>query len=41
MLLWVVFQVNLTFVTLQDLQRAMRKRQGPLPACRRLYCRNL
>ena len=28
MLLWVVFQVNLTFVTLQELHRAMRKLQG-------------
>ena len=28
MLLWVVFQVNLTFVTLQELHRTMRKLQG-------------
>ena len=28
MLLWVVFQVNLTFATLQELHRTMRKLQG-------------
>ena len=28
MLLWVVFQVNLTFVTFEELHRTMRKIQG-------------